>query len=687
MANEIEIATEKYGALDHAHIGMCIIRYDYCVLFWNTRLAEWTGIESGKIIGRDITEYCPSLKLPKYRLRLDGIFSGGPPVIFSSQLHQYIFPAPLQNEDMRIQHTTVTAIPSLDSKNHYALFAIEDVTELTHRLQELDQAKLAAEVANQAKGDFLANMSHEIRTPMNGIIGLSGLLLETKGLGEQQHKFVQLINRSGIALLSIINDILDYSKIEAGKIELDHAPFNLSEIVDGVIDIQKYRIDEKGLRIEVGYEGVDDIYLVGDSGRIRQIIMNLVSNATKFTDKGSIAIKVKLTPADNNEVDLVLRVEDSGVGIPPEMHSLIFNKFVQADSSASRRFQGSGLGLAISKHLAILMNGDLTFDSYENKGSVFSFHAIFPRAPEKVETVRPQQSVTNAINEIATLFSSRMPHVLLAEDNETNQVLAVYIFKRYNCIVDVVENGKEALSHFKEKEYDIVFMDCQMPILDGYEATRMIRQLNRNKKPVPIVAMTANAMTGDREKCISAGMDDYISKPIDVLKIGEVLKRYCSDSPLSTIQKSDILGSVETSTAIVTNALPKEEADQDPQEILLSDLYSMQILDYPELLSRLDNDVEFVDELLTGFSSTFAGASEELFTAMLSDKAGLISVIAHRIKGEARNLCADRIKTLLQGIEQIGRSGNLTGIENFLAPIKTHSADLKNYLMNQEWKK
>lgn len=541
--NELKLALEKFGALDYALMGMCIIRSDYSVIFWNKRMEEWTTITKEQIIGQNVQQFCPSLGEARYRLRLNEIFKGGPPVIFSSQIHKHMFPAPLPNGEMRIQHVTVTAIPTVQNVGWYALFAVEDMTELTHRLMDLDKARHDAEAANSAKSEFLANMSHEIRTPMNGVLGMCELLQGTS-LSEHQRYYTDMIDRSGRALLNIINDILDFSKIEAGKMELRNAVFNLDDIVNEVVQIVTESAKLKGLEISVDFNSSCPRHFIGDAGRIRQIILNLMSNAIKFTEKGSVSISISSFKFDQVSNSVFIKVKDTGIGISAEMQPVLFKKFMQIDSSASRRFQGTGLGLSISRQLAIMMGGDIQLNSVEHEGSEFIVSLVLP------EATKEQIALEKKLNPISKPLpnQSDLPvfeaKILLAEDNAVNQAVAVRLLQKFKCTIDVVKNGSEALKKHAKQQYDLILMDCQMPVMDGYEASGLVRQTEKKSGiHTPIVAMTAHAMQGDREKCIASGMDDYITKPIESAVLRDILYKYCRHKLRSGVspQKPTIL--------------------------------------------------------------------------------------------------------------------------------------------------
>jgi CheY-like chemotaxis protein len=348
------------------------------------------------------------------------------------------------------------------------------------------------------------------------------LLLDTS-LNAEQREFAETINHSAQSLLALINDVLDFSRIEAGKLSIERAPIDLADLVEEVSQLMRVRASQKGLRLTTEYPVGVPRGFYGDALRIRQILINLVGNAVKFTHEGAVRIQVEVEPVEERQHRLRICVLDSGIGIAAEKLNAVFDKFTQADVSTTRRYGGSGLGLSISRSLAELMGGSITATSAEGEGSEFTLHLLLEEAEEAAvaEKKRSRMSLRP--------LSDRL-EVLLVEDNLVNQKLAVRLLERLGCQVEVAASGGEALRCLGDRDYDLVLMDCQMPEMDGYETTRRIRERERGTRRIPIVAITANAMESDLEKCIESGMDSYLTKPIDLIKLREALETWGTSS-------------------------------------------------------------------------------------------------------------------------------------------------------------
>jgi signal transduction histidine kinase/CheY-like chemotaxis protein len=384
------------------------------------------------------------------------------------------------------------------------------------------QAAKSADAASLAKSEFLANMSHEIRTPMNGVIGMAGILAGTP-LDAEQRDYVATIRSSADHLLSVINDILDFSKLDAGKLQLETRPFNLRRLVHEVVQILTPQATAGCLDLVVREDGRLPREVLGDPGRIRQIVTNLAGNAIKFTAAGHVAIDLELVNRRGDQILARIAVTDTGIGIPPDKLAAIFDKFTQVDASTARRFGGTGLGLAISRQLADLMGGHLLVESREGHGSTFWLETPLGVV---VESEERQTASRTAATTAAAEISPRDLHVLVAEDNAVNRKVARKLLENLGCTVDLAVNGLEAVAMVRTLPYALVFMDCQMPEMDGYTATEAIRRLPGEAGQMAIVAMTAHAMPGDRERCLAAGMDDYLSKPIEVARLAEMVQRW-----------------------------------------------------------------------------------------------------------------------------------------------------------------
>ncbi|MDR0656194.1 MAG: response regulator [Treponema sp.] len=412
--------------------------------------------------------------------------------------------------------------------------SINNMADEIIKANESQQALIRAEAANTAQRDFLARMSHEIRTPMNGVLGMTRLAMQAK-TPELCQEYLKKIQSSASLLLGIINDILDFSKIEAGKLELENDNFNLIGLIDNIRELMMPRINEKGLEFIIILDESIPSLVRGDALRLSQILLNLLGNAVKFTNQGSITLEIKsrfispeLSPAlpGTTKIRLDCMVRDSGIGMSSEQQNILFQPFAQADSSTARRFGGTGLGLSISKALVELMGGAITVSSEPGKGSVFAFFVELETSEN--ETVKEPEISPEMENRRYEGY-----RFLLAEDNEINQEIALAVLSDLGAQVDIANNGQEAVEAFLKKDYSLIFMDIRMPIMDGLEAARRIRALEAERrgknreypKGIPIIAMTANAMKEDREASLAAGMNDHISKPLNITEIKKSLYR------------------------------------------------------------------------------------------------------------------------------------------------------------------
>jgi signal transduction histidine kinase/ActR/RegA family two-component response regulator len=422
-------------------------------------------------------------------------------------------------------HYTLRFVPRRDQS--YVNVYGRDDTEQKQSELDLVEAKQAAEEANIAKSRFLATISHEVRTPMNGVLGMLELLQKTT-LSDKQRSFTENALRSGRSLLILINDILDFSKIESNKLKLEHVPFNIKDTIDDAIQIVAEDAKRKQLNLVSEIPDINPL-LIGDEQRLRQILINLIGNAVKFTEKGDVIVRLKKTAEYKTGVQLKFEITDTGIGIRPEALPHIFNDFTQQDGSTTRKFGGTGLGLAITKQLVNLMGGEIYAESTPHKGSSFWITLQFEsqitdhyRPVKQTDAIRP----ANEEPKEELLLSAR---ILLAEDNAINQEVASAMLESAGCEVVVVENGQQALQALEEEHFDLVLMDCQMPVMDGFKATRKLRQQQAKYYSIPVIALTADIQQGIMQQCQQAGMDDYLSKPFTHDTLIEIVGKWLPD--------------------------------------------------------------------------------------------------------------------------------------------------------------
>lgn len=531
---------------------------------------------------------------------------------------------------------------------------LRDITARHAEEKALHLAKERAEEANRAKAGFLAMMSHEIRTPLNGVLGVLGLMEDTT-LDSDQQAYVNTARRSGEGLLDIISDILDFSKMEAGKLEFETSAFALTPLIESVVDMLTTRAIDQGIDLTLNIDDDVPVFVEGDPGRLRQVVLNLAGNAVKFTEHGSVDISVNTLGDDHPKHALQFSVHDTGLGIPAEKHADLFAEFTTLDPTYSRKFGGTGLGLAISKKLVDIMNGEISFESAPGQGTTFQF--IVPLMPaDKPDTELDMHSV------VTGLEPDRRLRILLAEDNPTNRMVARSMLVKAGHRVDTAANGIEAVEAVQQRPYDAVLMDISMPEMDGIQATARIRELPNRKGTLPIIAMTAHAMVGDREGILAAGMDDYLAKPVGRGPVLETLARWTQDKPSGTAQtaSSSPIPALTATTILEVSALNELAAE---------------------------TDAALIPTFLESFFSDVTERMERIADAEMMKDAGSLELECHTIGSSSATFGAMQLHTIARAIEAHCKMGNtahaFTMTDDLREAVDHAFVALKKHLDNQ----
>lgn len=578
-----------------------VVDYDGWIAYHNASVRDTLGYRAGSLVGKNFFDYLHPATQEDLRLRFrksqKRAYTEKVEFQFLSTNNTYLF---LEFNAINLKHKEGI---------HGFILDCRDITERKKNAEELLRLQ-------KAKEQFLANISHEIRTPINGIAGMADLLGQTTS-AEEREMYLNAIRHSAENLKVIINDILDIAAIESGKFRFERIGFNLFDLLPSLIGTFTYQAREKKLALDYNIDDELNTILMGDPVRLNQILANLINNAIKFTHKGSIRISCDLDARNRDVLQVRFRVEDTGIGIPADKLDTIFESFSQADASFTRKYGGSGLGLTIVKQLVELQDGRISVTSEEDKGSVFTViipYSLGKSADISASKLRPQ---------LQSDFSNAV-HILLVEDNDINRLYAQSILKSWRCQVDTAENGLVAVQKVKNNSYDLVLMDVQMPVMDGYDATHAIRSMDTRANSIPIIALTANATKAEIEKCLAAGMNDYLAKPFTP---DDLLKKLVAGTKLRPIETR-------------------------PQPVATSPEQSSHIYDLSYLRSISGNDQAFIRDMMQTFVDTMPSIIEQMGSAAADDDLEKLSKLAHQIKPSFSLLGISALQATILFIEE-----------------------------------